>query len=53
MRVKNESKEKVISLWCDNAGEYISNEIKNWAKEVRIVLETTVPYIPEQNGIFE
>ena len=27
--------------------------MKNWAKEVGIVLETTVPYTPEQNGISE
>ncbi len=52
-RVENESKEKVVSLRCDNAGEYISNKMKNWAKEVGIVLETTVPYTPEQNGISE
>jgi len=50
-RVENEFKKKVVSLRCNNAGEYISNKMKNWAKEVRMTLETTVPYTLEQNSI--
>ena len=31
----------------------MSNEMKEWAKEIEMALETTVPYTPEQNGISE
>jgi len=52
-RVENESKERIVSLRCDNAGEYISDKVRTWVKEVGITLETVVPYTPEQNGISE
>ena len=40
-------------MHCDNAGEYISDKVRTWVKEVGITLETVVPYTPEQNGISE
>ena len=45
--VENELKKQIISLYCDNAEEYISDKVRTWVKEVGITLETVVPYILE------
>lgn len=41
---------KVSTVRCDNGGEYLSNIIRSWTKEVGIQLDTTVPYTPQLNG---
>lgn len=40
-------------LRCDNGGEYISNELKHFCSVIGIVVDYTVPYTPEQNGLAE
>ena len=45
--------EKVLILHTDNAGEYISNKMKEWCAERGIVLQTTQPYTPDMNGVAE
>jgi transposase InsO family protein len=37
----------------DNGKEFINEEIKKWAAERGITLETTAPYSPSQNGVAE
>ena len=37
----------------DNGKELINEEIKKWAAERGIILETTAPYSPSQNGVAE
>ena len=37
----------------DNEKELINDEIKTWAAERGITLETTAPYSPSQNGVAE
>lgn len=42
--------EKISKLRCDNGGEYVSNNFKNFCRERGIILDYTVPYTPQQNG---
>ena len=35
----------------DNAKELVGPEVRKWAAEKGIVIETTAPYSPAQNGI--
>lgn len=44
---------KVSRLRCDNGGEYTSNLFKRYCTEKGIVIEYTVPYNPESNGVSE
>lgn len=44
---------KIARLRCDNGGEYISIQFKDFCKSNGIQLEYTVPYTPEQNGVSE
>eukprot|EP01018_Ginkgo_biloba_P033834 Gb_09514 [translate_table: standard] len=44
---------KLRVLRSDNAGEYISNEFKDFCKKVGIQKQYTTPYMPQQNGIVE
>ena len=44
---------KVSRLRCDNGGEYISIQFKDFCKINGIQLEYTVPFTPEQNGVSE
>ena len=37
----------------DNGKEFVDEEIKKWAAEKGITIETTVPYSPSQNSIAE
>src|SRR5438874_11127064 len=48
-KVENEFKEKIVSVRCDGAGEYVKNKMKEWTKEAEIALEPIVPYTSEQN----
>lgn len=40
-------------LWFDNGKELVNEELKKWAAEKGIVIETTAPYSPSQNGVGE
>lgn len=44
---------KIARLKCDNGGEYISNEFREFCKIKGIQVEYTVSYNPEMNGIAE
>lgn len=44
---------KVENVYCDNGGEYISNDMKNFFKEKGISYHLTVPYTPQQNSVAE
>lgn len=43
----------ISKLRCDNGGEYIGNEFKDFCKENGIQMIFTVPYTPQQNGVSE
>ena len=43
----------ISRLRCDNGGEYVGREFKNFCKVKGIQIEWTVPYSPEQNGVSE
>ncbi|MFS8004213.1 putative RNA-directed DNA polymerase [Helianthus anomalus] len=38
---------------CDNGGEFTSNEMINFYNEKGMLLETTCPHTPQQNGVVE
>lgn len=44
---------KIARIRCDNGGEYVSHEFKNFCKQKGIQIEFTVPYSPQQNGVAE
>ena len=43
------------SRWIriDNGKEFVNEEMKKWAAEKGITIETTAPYLPSQNGVAE
>ena len=51
--VEKSSGLKIKALCTDNGGEYTSNEFENYQKTEGIQHETTIPKIPEQNGVAE
>nr|KAJ0188860.1 hypothetical protein LSAT_V11C900465450 [Lactuca sativa] len=38
---------------CDNGGEFVSNRMRDFYSREGIVLETTCPHTPQQNGVVE
>ena len=48
--IENLTGNKIKRLRSDNGGEYISKDMKNFLIDKGIVLDTTVPYTPQQNG---
>ena len=44
---------KILELRCDNGGEYINDYLKESLDSDGIILTTTQPYLPQQNGIAE
>lgn len=44
---------KVAYLFCDNGGEYLSAEMKNYCAKKGISYHLTVPRTPQQNGVSE
>ena len=44
---------KVVHLYCDNGGEYLSNEMKIYCMEKGISYHLTVPRTPQLNGVSE
>jgi len=51
--VEKESSKKVKSLWSDHAGDYVSNEFKNFCTVEGIKRELTVPHNPQHNVVVE
>ena len=51
--MENLSGKKTKILRLDNGGEFISNEFKDFCKEVGIKRELTTPYNPQHNGVVE
>lgn len=41
---------KIRNFRCDNGGEYISNNFKDFCKEKGVMLQYSLPYRPQQNG---
>lgn len=44
---------KVVNLYSDNGGEYLSTEMKNYCRERGISYHLTVPRTPQLNGVAE
>ncbi|KAJ3641539.1 hypothetical protein Zmor_028042 [Zophobas morio] len=44
---------KLENLYCDNGGEYLPNEVKEFCLEKEIAFHLTVPHTPQQNGVAE
>lgn len=44
---------KLARLRCDNGGEYVSKKMRDLCRQTGVVLEYTMAYTPEQNGIAE
>lgn len=44
---------KIVNLYCDNGGEYLSTEIKNFCMQKGISYHLTVPRTPQLNGVSE
>lgn len=44
---------KLVSLYCDNGREYLSNEFKDYCVSKGITYHLTVAYTPQQNGVAE
>lgn len=41
---------KVKKIRCDNGGEFICNNLKDWCEKKGIILDYTIPYCPQLNG---
>ncbi|GJR72284.1 retrovirus-related pol polyprotein from transposon TNT 1-94 [Tanacetum coccineum] len=44
---------QIKRIRCDNGGEFTSNNMLNFYNEKGILLETTCPHAPQQNGVVE
>lgn len=42
--------QQIVKLRCDNGGEYVLKEFKDFCVEQGITIDYTVPYTPQQNG---
>lgn len=51
--VDNQFQKLPQRLRCDNGGEYVSHEMRNFCKQKGIKLEYTIPRTPQQNGVAE
>ena len=49
--LKRQSRQKVCCLCSNNGSEFINQTMTKFCHHNSIVYETTIPYIPEQNGI--
>ena len=47
------TEKRVKRIRSDNGGEYTSEEFKKYCKDHGIIMENTIPYIPQQNGVSE
>ena len=37
-------------LRCDNGGEFLSSNLRNWCKQKGMILDYAAPYSPQLNG---
>ena len=51
--VKTQFGKDIKRIRCDNGGEFISIKMFDFYAKKGIVLETTCPYTPQQNGVVE
>ncbi|KAM0044971.1 putative RNA-directed DNA polymerase [Helianthus debilis subsp. tardiflorus] len=51
--VERQFEKKIKRIRCDNGGEFTSNQMKEFYGEQGIILETTCPHTPQQNGVVE
>lgn len=51
--VKNQFGKCVKRIRCDNGGEFTSNDMLKFYNEQGILLETSCPQTPQQNGVVE
>lgn len=42
--------QRVSKLRCDNGGEFVNYEFKDWCKNKGIVIDRTIPHTPQLNG---
>ncbi|KAI3499149.1 hypothetical protein L1887_34942 [Cichorium endivia] len=49
--VETQFEKKVKRIRSDNGGEFVSNQMMNFYAEHGIMLETTCPHTPQQNGV--
>lgn len=51
--VKNQFEKNIKKIRCDNGGEFTSNLMRNFYSKEGILLETSCPHTPQQNGVVE
>lgn len=51
--VEKQTGKTIKRLRSDNGGEYDNKKFENFSKENGIILERTIPYTPQQNGVAE
>ena len=51
--VETQTSNKLKKFWSDNGGEYVNKAFKDFCAMHEIIMETTAPYSPSQNGIAE
>ncbi|KAK9050950.1 hypothetical protein SSX86_027575 [Deinandra increscens subsp. villosa] len=51
--VKTQFEKNIKRFRCDNGGEFTSNRMLKFYADQGIVLETTCPHTPQQNGVVE
>ncbi|KAD6119282.1 hypothetical protein E3N88_10553 [Mikania micrantha] len=51
--VKTQFGKEIKRIRCDNRGEFVSNQMHKFYVTEGIVLETTCPHTPQQNGVVE
>lgn len=51
--IKTQFNKCVKRVRCDNGGEFTLNRMVNFYTEQGILLETTCPHTPQQNGVVE
>ena len=47
---KSMFRHSISKLRCDNGGEYVSGEFRNFCKKNGVILDYTIPYTPQHNG---
>ncbi|KAK9055092.1 hypothetical protein SSX86_026172 [Deinandra increscens subsp. villosa] len=51
--VENQFEKRIKRIRCDNGGEFTSTLMTDFYKKQGILLETTCPHTPQQNGVVE
>ncbi|KAL1448085.1 hypothetical protein WDU94_013979 [Cyamophila willieti] len=51
--VENQTGKTIKTVRSDNGTEYVNNKFKNYLAQNGILLNTSAPYTPEQNGLAE